>query len=65
MCEGVDGGIFDIFRRREIHCQLRQESEYVKGYVENKELTFGYCQESEQNDAVSMPTTNIVMNIAD
>ena len=30
MYEGVDGGIFDIYRRCEICCQLRQESEYIE-----------------------------------
>ena len=30
MYEGVDSGIFDIYRRREIRCQLIQESEYIE-----------------------------------
>ena len=64
MCEGVDGGIFDIYCYHKIRCQLRQESEYVKVQVENKELTFGYSQEAEQNNDISMPMTNIIMNIA-
>ena len=65
MCEGVDGRIFNIYHHYEICCQLRQESKYIKGQVENKGLTFGYGQEAEQNDAISMPMMNIVMNIAD
>ena len=65
MYEGVDGGIFDIYHRCEICCQLRQESEYIEEQVEDEELTFGYGQEAEQNDAVSMPMMNIVMNITD
>ena len=65
MCEGVDSGIFDIYRCHKIRCQLRQESEYFNVQVENTELTFGYSQEAEQNDAISMPMMNIVMNIAD
>ena len=65
MYEGVDSGIFDIYCRREIRCQLRQESEYIEEQVEDEELTFGYGQEAEQNNAVSMPAMNIVMNITD
>ena len=65
MYEGVDGRIFNIYHCREIRCQLRQESEYIEEQVEDEELTFGYGQEAKQNDTVSMPTMNIVMNITD
>lgn len=65
MSEGVDNRIFNIYHCHEIPYQLRQESEYIKGQVDNKDLTFGYGQETKQNDTILMPTTNIIMNIAD